>query len=287
MDCRRFEFRLEDLSKGALPLAEQRAAKEHAAGCAACNELLELVMLPVETEREASVSLRGFVESVVDQTSGAACASATASLPALADGSLEREQRVLVAAHVAECAECDHLVTLLSALRRDLPRLAEVRPDAGFVADVLKRTLPVNVQLRRWWGRTWTRWLHRPRFASELAYIGSLVLVLVVATPGSPLEAVPRRALAAVQQPIPIDVEEYLAAPADAVQALTGSPGAERVGKWIAAGAGKAQQADEVVDKAAEGLATFWRGAASLMGNDGTEAGTTTSETPEMSEENR
>lgn len=283
MDCRRFEQDLERLSCGTLPEFRQRQAEAHAATCEACGELLALAMLPTATDQAA-----GFVAAVVARTSGSPCESAAASLPARVDGTLEVEEHALVAGHLASCAECAELLAVLEAVGRELPSLAQVLPDARFVEDVLKRTLPVNVQLRRWWGRAWPKWLHRPRFASELAYIGSLVIVLVVATPGSPLEAVPRRALAAVSRPdgARLDLEGYLETPVGAVQALAQSSSVERVGGWIAAGVGKASQADEVVGGAAQGLATFWREAASLMGNDGGEAARATPEIPETNEEN-
>lgn len=286
MDCSGFERRLADLSSGRLSAVERRTAEAHASGCAECSEMLALALLPVPAELEIAESV--FVESVLARTSGAPCESTTLRLPELVDRSLEPRERTLVSSHVAGCARCRGLVAVLTALSRELPSLAQVRPDARFVDDVLRRTLPVHVQLRRWWGRVWPQWLRRPRFASEAAYVGLLVLVLIFATPGSPLEAVPQRALAVARQPVVSEVNlgEYLSERVGAVRAIAAeSSGAETVGSWIAAGSDTAAKADEVVTDTAEGFATFWREAASLLGTGGEDAAQESPESTESNEE--
>ena len=200
MDCRHFERALDDLSQGLLEAGERLACERHAASCGPCGELLALATLAA-----AEAAPPELVAAVLAETSGAPCARSERLLPELADGALAGEERVLLAAHLEGCTECAALARTLSALTRTLPRLAEVRPDPGFVDQVLRRTLPIDVQLRRWWRRTWPRWLRRPRFASEAAYVALLALVLIFATPGSPLAAVPERALAVAQQPVPLE----------------------------------------------------------------------------------
>jgi len=263
----------------------------HAADCGECSELLVLATLPVESGLDSV----GFVDSVVARTSGAACERSAPRLAELVDGSLEPGDRALILGHVDGCANCRGLVATLAALAIELPRLAHVRPDEDFVNDVLRRTLPVHVQLRRWWKRTWPRWLRRPRFATEAAYVGLLVLVLVFATPGSPLEAVPRRALAlpqqavaAARQPASLDgvLADSLRTRVAAVrEKAADDPKVEAVAGWIAAGAQVVAQADERVESASKSVATFWRDAASLLGNDGEDAVDGSTESQESNEE--
>ena len=281
MDCRRFERLLDRLVGEQLGAAESRACRAHAAGCPACGELLTLATLPV-------IDGGGeLVTSVLAATSGSPCDGVAERLPDLAQRESSVGEAAVLRQHVADCEECQDLVSVLRRLRRELPALAELRPDARFVDDVLARTLPVHVQLRRWWRRVWPRLLHRPRFASEAAFIGLLVLLLVFATPGSPLEAVPRQVLAAARQPVQAEMRlgDFVAAPFDAVRETAAASSEETFEGLVAVRARSASKAEEVVTEASEGLATFWREAASLLGNDGTDAATESPQRPESNEE--
>jgi anti-sigma factor RsiW len=198
ISCRQFETFLDALTTGALEAGEASRCRRHAAECEACADLLTLATLEAPPTAEAPSD---FVRQVLRRTSGATCSAARDALCAWVDGEAREAEALLVARHVDSCPECRGLVAALVAMRRDLPRLASLSPGERFVADVLRHTLPATVQLRRWWRAAWPRWVHRPRFASEAAFIGLLVLVLVFSTPGSPLEAVPRQALALAQEP--------------------------------------------------------------------------------------
>lgn len=270
MDCRRFEDCLEALSCGRLSANERRACETHAAGCEQCGELLVLATLPVEAEPDTS----GFVAAVLARTTAGLCEGTSSRLPDLVDGSLPAGEHSLVAGHVADCAECSGLVSALTLLARELPQLAQVRPDERFVDDVLRRTLPVHVQLRRWWSRVWPRWLHRPRFASEAAYVALLVCVLVFATPGSPLEAVPQRALAVARQPVASEalISEGLKDRFASVRARVENSSVRTVDRWFAIASRSADRAQVLLDKTGHGLATLRREAASLLGQDGEDA---------------
>lgn len=199
MHCRDFERRLAALLGDELPAAERAACARHLALCGACRELAEAAAACEATPIEPPADL---VESVLAQTTGPACPAARQRLAAR-DAATPGDERLLLERHLESCADCRALARALGAFARDLPRLAEVRPDARFVADVLAATLPVEVQLWRWWRRRWRRWAHRPRFAFEVAYAGVVVLVLAVGTPGSPLEALPRQALELASDPRP------------------------------------------------------------------------------------
>ena len=81
------------------------------------------------------------------------CRDLECRLEALAAGSLPAAEERAHAEHLAGCAACRELV--------DLARLAEVPPDPGFTADVLRITLPFDVQIRRWWDALWPQLWHR------------------------------------------------------------------------------------------------------------------------------
>jgi hypothetical protein len=95
--------------------------------------------------------------------------------------------------------------TALRRLRVELPMLQEHRVDTRFVDEVLAATsaaAPARAATPGWQERlaqTWASLLQRPRFAWEVAWIGTALLVLLVGTPQSPLRDMPRSALAIVQ----------------------------------------------------------------------------------------
>jgi hypothetical protein len=93
-----------------------------------------------------------FLERVLAQTSGPVCASAENRFVAFVDGDLDAVDRELVAAHVAGCLAC----------REELSRVR-----AGATATPPR------------WADTWRRWMLRPRFALELAYVAAVVLCVV------------------------------------------------------------------------------------------------------------
>ena len=211
MDCRELEERLEALLDGALDEPERRRCARHLERCASCRELAE----PFAATEPPPEGLLG---AVLTATSGSPCRRAEQLLCGWLDGELERTDRELMAAHLASCGDCRALAAVVTRLSRQLPLLAELRPDPGFVAAVLAATLPIHVRLRRWWTATWPRWVRRPRFASEAAFIATMVLALVFATPGSPLEAVPGRALELARSEPGTRIEARLEAPVKALE---------------------------------------------------------------------
>lgn len=188
MDCRELEDRLEALVDGVLDDSERQRCARHLESCPRCRELTE----PLAAAAPPPEDLLG---AVLARTCGSPCGRAESLLGDWLDGGLTGADRELLAAHLGSCGGCRALAAAMTRLAAELPALAELRPGAGFVDAVLAATLPVRARLRRWWSAIWPRWVRRPRFASEAAFIATLVLVLVVAMPGSPLEAVPSRAL--------------------------------------------------------------------------------------------
>ena len=228
--------------------------------------------------------LEALLAGVLERTSGPACrraeallASAPGSGQPVAEGTggapdeeLPAVDRELLELHLAGCAECRALAAVLAELARDLPRLAEVRPDPGFADDVLAASLPAAVRWRRrrraWsltWGRawsrawseTWPRWVRRPRFAWEAAFALTLVALPIFAAPEAPLHEVPERAIeigrenpvARLEGPV-AEIEERLASAIPALRRSTTVRSAERL-----------------LDSGRAGLGTFIERAASLL----------------------
>jgi predicted anti-sigma-YlaC factor YlaD len=188
MDCRELENRLEALLDGDLDERQRRRCVRHLEGCPSCREL-------AEPFAAAAPPPEDLVDAVLARTSGSVCGRAEGLLCGWLDGELTGTERRLVGAHLDSCDSCRALAAAMTRLAAELPLLAELRPDPGFVASVLAATLPVRVRLRRWWAAVWPQWVRRPRFASEAAFVATIVLVLIFATPGSPLGAMPTRAL--------------------------------------------------------------------------------------------
>jgi len=188
VNCHEFESELDVLLTGPIGPKTRAALERHAGTCASCSDLLALARLPNQEPDD-------FTTGVLSRTSGAACRQAEESLPDLAANAVFPDgDRELLAEHLEHCRTCSGLVRELERLAADLPRLSIVQPEISLLADVLRRTLPVPVRLRRWWTATWPQWVRRPRFASELAFAATLVIAVIFGSPVSPLQAMPERA---------------------------------------------------------------------------------------------
>lgn len=197
MNCREFEIHLEALLDGNVEPSKKSACLEHAAGCTPCGELLLAVGSAAGHDEELSTP--SLVEGVLERTIGSACAQARNLLPAQVDRDLTATDQELVALHLSSCATCSRLATTLSMLKRELPSLAEVPLDARFTREVLAATLAPRARLQRWWLSRWSAWVHRPRFAMEAAYIGLLVIMLVLGAFSTPVAALPQKGLDLMQ----------------------------------------------------------------------------------------
>ena len=194
MDCTRFEelwfAALDGPHTGAEARrvygAEETARRAHAAGCARCSALERLVSAAA-TKPEAEPP-EDLLESILAATS-----------PAWA--------------------------RTFARLDRELPDMAEVRPDPTFVADVLAATSgaapsdasatalqttparptapivrrrPASPRLDRL-ATAWEALVRRPRLAFEGAYVGAVVLMLVVGTPAWSLSVSPAELLTEIR----------------------------------------------------------------------------------------
>ena len=120
-----------------------------------------------------------FVTRVLAATSGPACAVAVDRFVAYVDGDLDATDATLLRRHLARCPSCRSELSHVRALIADLPRIAETSTDASFVADVLSKTSGRAIEPRPSWADTWSRLMHRPRFALELAYVATLLLCVL------------------------------------------------------------------------------------------------------------
>jgi len=197
MDCHEFEVRLESLLDGRLENVERDACQLHAETCPACGELLEAVGDPeIDASNQPVESL---VDAVLASTVGSACGQARERLPAFVDQELVAADRELVDLHMDSCTRCRQLASTLTQLRRELPRLAEAPVDDRFTAQVLAATLPRKTRSKRWWEAHWSDWVQRPRFAMEAAYVGLLVVILVLGVFSTPVAALPQKGVELMQ----------------------------------------------------------------------------------------
>jgi anti-sigma factor RsiW len=212
VNCQSFEDRLDDFLDGALSPEEKRAAAAHLASCVACSELLQIVrgnldlgagVQAGDDDRSSAAGDAGdLVDSVVARTCGPACGRAQSLLCDFVDGSLEETSTHLVSLHAERCVRCRALAETLRWLAPVLTTMALGEPAEDFATEVLAATAGTRKRprerlegLRQWW----LGLMARPRIAWELAYVGTLVLVVLCGTSVSPFRNVPPRALAMIQ----------------------------------------------------------------------------------------
>lgn len=184
------------------------------------------------------------VERVLARTSGSACAKAQDFLPDLVDGQLAGLDADLVKAHVQHCPTCQGLVRALGWLEGTLPAMARLDPGPDFTRSVLQVTsraaasrpqtaVGLPDRLRSWLQGQ----LLRPGFAAELAYVATVVVVLLTAVPGAPLESAPRRAEQIIKAgPTALPLVGDLLAPATEKVAGWASSSGHTVGQKVQSG---------------------------------------------------
>jgi len=186
MNCMRFEELLFDWLDGELDTPHSDAMVAHMGDCERCSALHALASEDADGLLAAPENLLGDIMSAsgVD-----ACGRARQRLVEHEGAGLDTLDPVL-AMHAESCAECGALHRALRALREDLPRLAELEPDADFLESVMQATVAAP-RLADWWQRL----LGRPRLALEGAYVGTLILALTFVTPAAAFTQVPARVL--------------------------------------------------------------------------------------------
>lgn len=176
MECRRLQDHIDEYLGGTLPDLE--AARAHVAGCPDCAGIVAALSRPADD------SDRPLTQHILARTSGPVCDQAEALL-------LEDPEHPTPAAHLDGCDRCRRFAATVAWMDVELPGLAEMPAGDGFVEAVLART--TRRERIPGWGRVrraWTEWAQRPGFAVEFAYVATVVLVMLTATPVSPLRPV-------------------------------------------------------------------------------------------------
>jgi len=151
-----------------------------------------------------------FTNGVLGRTSGQACDRAAEQLGDLMDNRLQGMDRQLVQAHLENCNGCRQLAVTMGWLTPLLPQMATIEPGPEFLDAVLARTTKARrpvmhtadptglAGLMDRFGRWWEQQILRPQFALQVAYVATVVLVLLTATPYSPFRNMPGQALQVV-----------------------------------------------------------------------------------------
>ncbi len=178
-ECAFVDTWLDTWIAGCLPAEAARRIETHLRECERCRRL-EAVVRGTE-ERPAGMPEIDLLPGVIEKTTGDACERAEELLPAFADGGLDADTRALVESHLAHCGGCAALLAALEEARQVLPSLVELEPPAGFAARVLAVTsrAPRPVPLVEWAMRI----LARPRASFELAYVGTVLMVVLLGNP--------------------------------------------------------------------------------------------------------
>ena len=189
MDCSHFAEILADLQEGNLSPVEKSAAQAHLAKCPACRRLLQIAcgdldILPQDRHD-------ALAHSILDCTSGSACARVESSLWDFIEGDLNAEDAHLISLQLENCAECRLVAEDLVLIQQELPEMAEIDPGESFTQAVVSVTSGLRpyrssreTGFRAWWDRM----IQRPRFPLEAAYVGALVLFLVFSIPSVSLQ---------------------------------------------------------------------------------------------------
>jgi hypothetical protein len=138
----------------------------------------------MKTELDAG-GHEALTQAILAKTSGSACGSAREQLCDLVDGVLAPFDRDLTDGHLAHCPACADLAAALAESTAVLPSFASLAPCTSVVFDVLRATSRRPVEpglgerLSAWLGRM----AARPRFSVEVAYVLTVLLLLVLGNP--------------------------------------------------------------------------------------------------------
>ncbi len=188
MRCEVFDATLDALLAGRCTAGAWAAAEAHLAECPRCRRLFDAV-----SGRADDLSADGhdsLAARVVARTSGSgrSCASARERLCDFVDGGLGAFDRELIEGHLAHCAECSALADAVAEQTRLLATFANLPPRQGIRADVLAATSRRQIEptLADRIGAWLSRAAQRPRFSLEVAYVMTVLLLVVL---GNPVDA--------------------------------------------------------------------------------------------------
>jgi predicted anti-sigma-YlaC factor YlaD len=183
MNCDSFETRLDDLLDGRCTADRWREAEAHLSGCPRCRRVFEAVAGRADDMDAAGHE--SLAQAIVARTCGGGCATVRERLCDFVDGSLAGLDRDLFGGHLAHCPACAGLAAALVETSSVLPSFAVLSPRFSLVPDVLAATSrrPVQPTL----GERVSAWLahaaERPRFSLEVAYVLTVLLLVVLGNP--------------------------------------------------------------------------------------------------------
>jgi anti-sigma factor RsiW len=187
MTCAHFDSRLDALLDGHCSPSQWHDAEVHLAACARCRRLFDAVSGCADDGLDDE-GHEALAASVLAKTSGNPCASARDRLCDLVDGGLPALDRELVEGHLARCEACAALAATLAAQAPVLASFADWSPRVSFVPQVLAATSRRPVEpsfgdrVEAWFRRV----SERPRFSLEVAYVMTVLLLIVL---GNPVDA--------------------------------------------------------------------------------------------------
>ncbi len=195
MNCRACKNTFDDLMAGKLSPADRSRVDEHLAACSECAE--RFAAAGADRARLSRGEASKLTRGILERTSGAACERAHELLIEQLDGELDALSTDLLGSHTEHCSGCAELADAMTWANALLPEMAEIEPDADFMRDVIAVTSGATAapSLIERLSERWRGMLLRPRFALEGAYIGTLMLIALFATPLSPARNAPARAL--------------------------------------------------------------------------------------------
>lgn len=253
MDCREFEERLFERTEGELSAAFAVAMHEHAAGCNRCRDL-ETAVMTDDGSAELTVG-------ILTATTGTVCERVREVVCERLDlGSGAGDD--LLAMHLESCPECAALERALTMLTLELPDLAEMPVDGTFLDGVIAATsaaLPPRARVTVTVAPLSALWM-RPRIALEGAYVGTLLIALLVGPSASAFTGVPAQVIrevrargAAVEQVVAKQITGISTAGLARLE-----PTAARIATYVASIGGDAETRATWGASVRAALATVW-----------------------------
>jgi hypothetical protein len=203
MNCRIWDASCDDYLNGSMDPALRIVFLAHAVDCPRCEGILEALDMDLTMLADGAPDL---TSNIIARTSGSACSRAEEALAAGLD-TVADDQRLLVQGHLEHCDGCRALAATLSWLIPQLHDMGELSPQTDLTYDVLRASSAVRARKRAglymraldniqvWWEQQ----IRRPQFVWEVAFVGTVLLVILFGTPISPARRAPSQALNVVQ----------------------------------------------------------------------------------------
>ncbi|MEW5981369.1 MAG: hypothetical protein AB1806_03245 [Acidobacteriota bacterium] len=147
----------------------------------------------------------GLTAGVLGRTSGGACRRARELMAGRPETPLPDLDEALVAGHLAHCAACAEMSSVLEFARAGLPHLAVLDPGPGFAEGVIARTSRRSrrTTLAERWHRIQRRLVKRPRLAWEVAYVATICWLVFFGPPVAALEWTSTTVAAVAREHVP------------------------------------------------------------------------------------